>query len=293
MRSNDRLRSVLMAQWVLSNTFWLSLAMLWGMTVPAHGAGADPAAPASGWQLATLRTSVPRVENVVTVRDGTIYAIVEREGAASGKIVRIRKGRSDTLVSGLRSARGLELKGDFLFVTERIPEGRVLKIDVRNGTLRELAQLHNPNGIVMLPDGDLAVAEDSVNGRIVRVSLNGATEVITSGLNHPEGLAVAADGTLFLCEAVTGRVISWRDGEMTVLVEDLELPAQIELGPDGALWITEDAQPGQLLRYKDGSVDVIASGLMTPQGMAITGEASLLVAERGRNRILSVSRAGQ
>ncbi len=168
-------------------------------------------------------------------------------------------------------------------------DGRVLEINLRNGRHREIATLHNPVGIAMLPGGDLAVAEDSVNGRILRLRKDGTTEVITAGLNRPQGLAVGRDGTLYACEAATGRVIEFRDGDMNVLVEDLDEPDQIQLAEDGALWITEDARPGRLLRYEDGNVAAVLSDMRTPQGMAVTGPTTLLVAEQGRGRILLVT----
>ena len=73
------------------------------------------------------------------------------------------------MTSRLTDPYELERRGDFRFVTEAVPEGRVLEVDVRTGKCRELAQLRNPEAIVMLADGDLAVAENSLNGRIVRI----------------------------------------------------------------------------------------------------------------------------
>ena len=97
------------------------------------------------------------------------------------------------------------------------------------------------------------------------------------------------DGTLVIAETATGRVISWRDGNMTVLAEDLDEPDQVRIGPDGAVWITEDAEPGRLLRFRNGSLETILSGLMAPQGIAFTAQGEILVAEQRRGRILVVT----
>jgi sugar lactone lactonase YvrE len=68
-------------------------------------------------------------------------------------------------------------------------------------------------------------------------------------------------------------------------VTGLDHPDQVEVAPDGSVWVTEDATPGRLLRYADGELTVIAQGLWAPQGIAFR-EGEILVAEQGRNRIL-------
>jgi sugar lactone lactonase YvrE len=262
----------------------------WFPGVPAHAAEniKTPVVAAKGWRFQVLHAHLSGVDNLVQATDGTLYA--SRELAqGQGLVVRIRDGRVETLISNLNRPDGLHLQGRWLYVTEEVADGRVLEYDLCSGKQRELTTLHNPEGIVMLPDGDLAVNEDSINGRLVRVLRNGVVEVITSGLNRPEGLAVTDDGTLIIAETGTGRVLAWRHGEMSVLVEDLEEPDQVEVGPDGAIWITEDMQPGRLLRYQDWTLEVILTGLWAPQGMTITGPNSLLLAEQGRGRILQVT----
>jgi sugar lactone lactonase YvrE len=259
----------------------------------AHAGGPakqTPVVPGPGWRFEVIQPKLPGVDSLAVGVDGSIYATRER-GAGRGQVVRIRKGRAEPLLNGLNFPDGLRLHGNLMYVTEETADGRVLEFDLVTRRRREIARLYYPEGIAILPGGDLAVAEDNVNGRIVHLNAHGVVDVVTTGLNRPEGLVAGADGTLFFCETATGRVIAWRDGDMKVLLDDLEDPDQIALGPDGALWITEDARPGRLLRYQDGKAEVILSGLWAPQGIAPTGPRSALIAEKGRGRILLVNGA--
>ncbi|MCR4332823.1 MAG: hypothetical protein NUV34_09020, partial [Sulfuricaulis sp.] len=185
---------------------------------------------------------------------------------------------------------GLLLRGKFLLITEEIPEGRVLEFDLASKKQHVLATLHNPEGIDTLPDGDLVVSEDSINGRLLRVPRDGAkaVEVILGGLNRPEGLVARPDGAVIFAETATGRVLSFKGGEVNIVVDDLDEPDQVEIAPDGSLWITEDTRDGRLLRLKDGALETVLSGLRSPQGMAFGSDGSVWLAERGRQRLLVI-----
>jgi hypothetical protein len=258
------------------------------LLLPLAALAADTASVSAvrGWRFAVYHDKLPGIDNLVKA-DGTLYAT--RVGAnGQGQVIKIVKGKVETLIDGLNNPNGLEVRGRWLYVTEEMAEGRVIEHDLCSGKRRDLATLNHPEGVGLLADGDLAVAEDSINGRIMRVLRNGVVEIITAGLNRPEGLTVARDGTLLFTEAGMGRVLGWRNGDLNVLVDDLEEPNQIEIGPDGALWITEDVAGGRLLRYHDGALETILTGLKSPQGITFAGN-TVLVAEQGRARILAVS----
>jgi sugar lactone lactonase YvrE len=268
----------------------LASGLMVGTNVSARAgdSATTPVAAAKGWRFRVRYENLPAVDNIAVAHDGSLYVTRELAGG-EGEVVHLTERGASVLLRGLNRPDGLFLQGRrWLYVTEEVTEGRVIEYDLKTGKQREVVRLNNPEGIVALANGELLVVEDRVNGRIVRVLRNGVVEVVTSGLNRPEGLAVMRDGTLVFAETATGRVISWREGEMTVLVEDLDEPDQVRIAPDGALWITEDAQPGRLLRFKNGSVQTVLSGLMAPQGIAFTARGEILVAEQSRGRILAV-----
>ena len=275
----------------VSVRFFFGLA---AAVIAVSAAGSESIAPAevvaaAGWKYRVVTQNLPGIDNLVVAPDGSLYATQELPNGA-GKVIRLRRGEVTVVASGFSRPDGLLLRGKFLFITEEIPEGRVLEFDLASKKQRVLATLHNPEGIDMLPDGDLVVSEDSINGRLLRVRRDGAkaVEVILGGLNRPEGLVARPDGAVIFAETATGRVLSYKSGEVNVVVDDLDEPDQVEIAPDGALWITEDTRDGRLLRLKDGALETVLSGLRSPQGMAFGSDGSVWLAERGRQRLLVI-----
>lgn len=262
--------------------------------IAVSAAGSESVAPVevvaeAGWKYRVVTQNLPGIDNLVMAPDGSLYATQELPNGA-GKVIRLRRGEVTIVASGFSRPDGLLLRGKFLFITEEIPEGRVLEFDLASKKQRVLATLHNPEGIDTLPDGDLVVSEDSINGRLLRVRRDGAkpVEVMLGGLNRPEGLVARPDGAVIFAETATGRVLSYKSGEVNVVVDDLDEPDQVEIAPDGSLWITEDTRDGRLLRLKDGALETVLSGLRSPQGMAFGSDGSVWLAERGRQRLLVI-----
>jgi sugar lactone lactonase YvrE len=264
------------------------------VVVSASAAAGEPAAPEqvvaeSGWKFRVAAENLPGIDNLVVAPDGSLYATQELPNGA-GKVIRLQQGQVSVVASGFSRPDGLLLRGRLLFITEEVPDGRVLEFNLTSKKQRVLATLHSPEGIDMLPDGDLVISEDNINGRLLRVRRDGkhAPEVMLGGLNRPEGLAVKPDGTVIFAETATGRVLSFKGGEVNVVVDDLDEPDQVEIAPDGSLWITEDVNDGRLLRLKDGALETVLSGLRSPQGMAFGADGSVWLAERGRRRVLVI-----
>lgn len=261
---------------------------------PSVAAKNKPASPPgvvaeAGWEYRVAAQDLPGIDNLVMAADGLLYATQDLP-PATAKVIQLHHGEINTVVSGLNRADGLLLHGKYLYITEGMTDGRVLEFDLSTKKQRLLATLRSPEGIDMFPDGDLVVSENILSGRLLRVRREGrkTVEVIFGGLSRPEGLAVKPDGTVIFAEAETGRVLSYKDGEVNVVVDDLDEPGQVEIAPDGALWITEDVHDGRLLRLKDGTLDTVLSGLRSPQGMAFGADGAVWLAERGRQRILVI-----
>jgi sugar lactone lactonase YvrE len=277
--------------------YFLLWLFVWSFGIPQVGLAqnADKAkAPslgvADGWQYRVATKDLPGIDNLVLDEDGMLYATQELPNGA-GKVVRFERGTKKIVVSGLDRADGLLLRGKLLYITEETNDGRVIEFDLTTKKQRVLATLNHPEGVELLADGDLVVAEANMNGHLRRVSRKGGqmAEIILGGLNRPEGIAVAADGAIVFAETATGRVLSYKNGEVDVVVDDLDEPDQVEFAPDGALWITEDVHSGRLLRLKDGQLETILSGLKSPQGMTFGKDGTVWLAERGHQRILAIS----
>ncbi len=254
-------------------------------TAPAHSVVAG-----SGWKYRVAAQNLPGVDNLVIGAEGSLYATQELSNGG-GKVIRWHRGKIKTVIVGLNRADGLLLHGNSLYVTEESEDGRVLEYDLVTKKQRTLATLHRPEGIDLLPDGDLVVAEDNISGRLMRVSRHEhqPVEVILGGLNRPEGVAAKPDGAVIFAETETGRILSYKDGDVTVVADDLDEPDQVEFAPDGALWITEDTKNARLLRLKNGTLETVLSGLRLPQGMAFGADGTVWLAEQGRHRILAIT----
>jgi glucose/arabinose dehydrogenase len=243
---------------------------------------------APGWSYAVVADGLPAVDNLAFADDGALYATLELKG--EGRLVRLDAGRPHTVLGGLDRPDGLRIRGHRAYLAEEVINGRILEVELASGKARTLARLQAPEGIAVLADGDLLVTEDRPNGRLVRVRRDGATETVMVSLQRPEGIAASGNGVIHIAETATGRVLTLRDGERTVTVEGLNEPDQLALATDGALWITEDAQPGRLLRFIDGRLETVLSGLAFPQGIAVKPDGGVMVAEQGRARVLAVMR---
>lgn len=264
-------------------------AILFGLGVPgalSDELGPDPTASA-GWAYQVFMRNLYKVDNILIGEQGEIYATIESQ--SQGRIVRLSNGERFTVAAGLHRPDGLAMRWPYLYVTEEVDQGRVIQIDLRDFSRNVLANLDSPEGIDVLPDGGLIVAEDR-GGRIVTLARNGKIEVLVRGLRRPEGLAISPSGTVYIAETKTGRILAMTDEGLETVLAGLTNPDQVEVASDSALWITEDAKPGRLLRYFAGRLEVVMSGLMAPQGIAFGRNGDVYVAEQGRNRILVLSR---
>ncbi len=227
-----------------------------------------------------------KVDNIVIAPQNTLYVTLEKRDG-KGSVVRLKRGRRDTLMNGLDRPDGLMLADGKLYVTEEADEGRVLAFDLKSRDTTVVARLRKPEGIRRRYDGSLFVTEDrAVDGRLVIVGKDSRVTPIVRGLKRPEGLDVASDGSVYLAESGTGRVLRVaRSGVETVLT-GLDRPDQVAIAPDGAIWVTEDSNPGRALRYLDGKLEVVLAGLNKPQGIAVGSDGWIYIAEQGRDRIV-------
>ena len=244
--------------------------------------------PAAGWTLEVFETDLPEVDNIAVGPAGELY--VSLEVRREGSVLRLSGGERRVLADGVDRADGLALGAGVLYVTEEVEDGRIIEIDLGNLSQTVITTLRNPEGIDLLPDGRLAVTEDTNPGRLLRVSLSGEIEVLLTDLFLPEGLAVSPEGAIYFVEEGAGTLSVFKDGRTRVVVGGMNNPDQITFAPDGALWISEDARPGRLLRHHAGSLETIAEDLHAPQGIAFGAAGEVYVSEQGRDRILVLRR---
>lgn len=160
--------------------------------------------------------------------------------------------------------------------------------------------------------GDIFVAEDSplaaVHG-IAHITPAGVTTVLTPNgnpafnLNRPEGLAFgdfhgALAQALYAAETSRDRIVRIDPtGAVSIFgmptAIGLESPDNVEFGPDGFLYVSEDRGSGlgRIIRIaSDGTHSVFATGFNSPQGLAFDpASGDLYISEQGNQTIWRVS----
>jgi gluconolactonase len=134
------------------------------------------------------------------------------------------------------------------------PEGRVTVFRPKSGHASvDIGQYHQPgsNGLAVDPHGNLAICQHG-NRRIIRVNPHGDTTMLADAydgqrLNSPNDLVFRSDGTLFFTDPPFGLpgqdadpkrelpfsgVFRARDGEVTLLTDELAGPNGIAFSPD-------------------------------------------------------------
>jgi sugar lactone lactonase YvrE len=132
------------------------------------------------------------------------------------------------------------MDGRDVLITGSWFSGRLQVIEPASGNiLREISGLKSPHDAVMLPDGDVLVAEAGA-GRIMRIAADGTQSVLAADLQWPTGLALGAD-TLYVSDSGAGTVtaITVATGAKKILAQGLKQPEGLALLKNGRLVVTE------------------------------------------------------
>jgi hypothetical protein len=115
-------------------------------------------------------------------------------------------------------------------------------IDRKTGATKEM--MHDfkaPHDAIRLDDGSILVNELGSKSLVRASGEHGKDRnVLIGGLEGPVGLVGAAKGDVFLTEAFSGQVSKVEsNGEKTIVAKDLKMPEGIAMTPDGKLIVAE------------------------------------------------------
>ena len=269
-----------------------------GITAPA----AHAESCSTGWKSTTLASGLGGLENLEADGHGGFYV----SGIVSGNLYHIDgSGHAETLLSGLNYPAGLRLAGNSLyFLTGDSPggaPGTLERYDVRTRTVtRLLDNLPAPNGLLLLPDGDLLFSNLTVPPRGIsryRPSTGAFTPTWAPAV-APNGLALSADRrSVYTENDVTSEVLripldapdrSTVIGRLPGVIVGADDMASTR---DGHLYVAGDIV-GSIFRMDTatGAVCSIADGLNAPgPRMPPFGPTSVRIAPDGNGWALYVT----
>lgn len=163
----------------------------------------------------------------------------------------------------------------------------------------------------VLVDGDGSVLCGLLDGRILRVRPTGVVSTVADTGGRPLGLEWLPDRTILVCDARRGLLQVDAAGNVRSLATEAAGTPFVfcnnaAVAADGTIYFTdssarfgvdewkadllEHSATGRLLRRTpDGAIDVLATGMAFPNGVALsTDQSRLFVAETASYRLLSI-----
>jgi sugar lactone lactonase YvrE len=157
-----------------------------------------------------------------------------------------------------------------------IADGTYFYVALPDGSLRTAGMLFSPGypgflrGVVSSGPGEFVVTTSGGQVSRYRPAAN-ESEVLADGFDQLYGVAVGADRVVF-AELGTGRVLSLRSsgvsGGIDVLASGLRDPVGVAIDASGACLVAE-AGAGRVVKVNGSRTDTLVADLQLPQGIAI------------------------
>jgi len=167
-------------------------------------------------------------------------------------------GGSNTSLSNPHDVK-LSRDGEVLFVSD-VGGGRVVGLDADTLEFVDAfgADVLSGNHDVDLDDSGRMYVADTHNGRAAIFAMQGTRGELVGSLSErlsgPEGVLVHPNGMIYVAGAWSNNVVAFRDGEVAYELRGLSAPHDLELAPDGRIWLA-DAGNDRILLLNE-SLDV-------------------------------------
>lgn len=129
---------------------------------------------------------------------------------------------------------------------------------------------------------------DTSNNKIHRIGLDGKVSVFVADAGLAHCVTVGADGSLFTISEKSGKLMRYDAGGQGTMVIDGILGHSILARPDGALYVTTNAErpnaPGSVWLIKDGQKKQVDAGIKFATGMAYRPDQWLLSVVEGHSK---------
>jgi streptogramin lyase len=170
-------------------------------------------------------------------------------------------------------------------------------VDGATGEVSEPARMHADGVTLEYPMSATAKGDDVIlsswfTGTVQVIDRKtGATRQMMHGFKAPHDAIKLGDGSILVNELGSKSLIraSGEDGkDRNVLIGGLEGPVGLVAGSNGEVYVTE-AFAGQVSKVEsNGEKTVVAKDLKMPEGVAMTGDGKLIVAEVGAKRLVHI-----
>ena len=152
-------------------------------------------------------------------------------------------GSSETPLSNPHDVK-LSKDGEVLFVSD-VGSGRVVGLDADTlGFVDAFGVdiLSGPHDLDLDESGKMYVA-DTHNGRAAIFAMQGLRGELVGSLSDrisgPEGILVHPNGMIYVAGAWSNNVVAFRDGQVIHELKGLSAPHDLELAPDGRIWLAD------------------------------------------------------
>lgn len=275
---------------------WLLLAQLLMVVVLATFAYMGwrhlyPPVSETGWRYEVFLDNLEKVSALAQDAEGGLLLSEELQ-SGEGRILRYTAdGSLDPVEAGLSKPDGMvSFRGGVVFSQEQGDEAVLWRTPQRTV---ELFAGSNVEGLANDGRYLYAIEDRHGNGRLLRYDpANNTSVVLRTGLDQAETITACPDSRLFYSEKASGTVsLMGAEGHDSVVLTGLNQPGYLLCNSEG-LWITEDAthMAHLLLLASDGKLHTVLSHLRSAQTLIETHPGHYLLAEQGRNRVLSLQR---
>jgi sugar lactone lactonase YvrE len=188
------------------------------------------------------------------------------------RVVAFEAGRPRVVQRGVVGANGIATYADRIFVSEFLPQGRVLEIFLDDRPPVVLAEaLPGPNGMCVADDRRIYVAS-VFTGEVLRVPIDGGpVDVAARGLASPGSVRGGPDGMLYISEGGSGAVTMLDPLRQTVATVAQGPPGidSLDLDPSGRIFVSYYIDGRVLELFRDGGHrEILGPGLLAPYGLA-------------------------
>ena len=210
-------------------------------------------------------------------------------------------GASNTSLSNPHDVK-LSQDGSVLFVSD-VGSGRVVGLDADTLELVDAfgADVLSGTHDVDLDESGRMYVADTHNSRVAIFAMQGTRGKLVGSLSErlsgPEGVLVHPNGMIYVAGAWSNNVVAFRDGEVVHELSGLSAPHDLEVAPDGRLWLA-DAGNDRILLLNE-SLEIVSELSGSPfhfdgvRYLDVMPDGTLIAADKNSHRVKIIDPSGQ